>query len=47
MIIEIINIWVKIMAIIVIWEVWKYLGWRLVCWVVDKQMEQYERSKRK
>jgi len=47
MIEAIIHIWVKIVAIIVIWEVWKYLGWKISCWIVDKQMEQYGRNKHK
>ena len=43
----ILSIWIKIVAIIVIWEAWKYYGWQFVCWIVDKQVEQYERDKRK
>ena len=43
----ILSIWIKIVAIIVIWEAWKWVGWRIVCWIVDKQVEQYKRDKRK
>ena len=40
MIEAIIYIWVKIVAIIVIWEVWKYLGWKLTCYLVDRDMDK-------
>ena len=43
----ILSIWIKIVAIIVIWEVWKHLGWKFACWIVDKQVEQYEKNKNK
>jgi len=44
---EIMTIWIKIIGIIVAWEIWKYLGWELVNWWVTKQAERYERDKRK
>ena len=44
---EIVTIWFKIIGIIILWEVWKYLGWELVNWWVTKQTEQYERDKHK
>jgi hypothetical protein len=36
----IIYIWVKIVAIIVLWEVWKYLAWELINWWVEKQVNK-------
>jgi len=44
---EIIILWAKIIGIIIAWEIWKYLGWQFACWLVEKQVEQYERDKRK
>lgn len=44
---EIITIWLKILAIIVIWEVWKYLGWELVNWWVVKQAEKHESNNKR
>jgi hypothetical protein len=38
MITTILTIWLKIIGIIIAWEVWKYLGWRIACWMVDRDM---------
>ena len=45
--IEIFSIWLKIIGIIVLWEIWKYYGWEFVNWWVSRQVEKYERDKRK
>ena len=42
--IEILNIWIKIVAIIALWEAWKYVGWRIACWIVDRQVKKYEKQ---
>ena len=39
---EIVTIWLKIIGIIIAWEVWKFIGWELVNWWVAKQTEQHE-----
>lgn len=39
---EIITIWLKISTIIILWEAWKWVGWRIVCWWAEEQVEQYE-----
>ena len=38
--IEVLNIWIKIVAIIALWEAWKFVGWKLVCWMVDRDMDK-------
>lgn len=47
MIMEILGIWLKIIGIIVAWEIWKWIWWEFTNWWVIKQTEQYERGKRK
>jgi hypothetical protein len=32
----IIYIWVKIVAIILMWEAWKFIGWELINWWMDR-----------
>jgi hypothetical protein len=43
--IEIVTIWLKIIGIIIAWEVWKYIAWKLINWWVSRQVKQYERGK--
>ena len=49
--IEILTIWLKIIGIIILWEVWKYIGWEFVNWWVErqvrKQVREHEKSKSK
>ena len=49
--IEILTIWLKIIGIIILWEAWKYIGWELVNWWVErqvrKQVREHEKSKNK
>ncbi len=40
MIEAILSIWIKIVAIIVIWAVWKYLAWEFINWWVEKQVNR-------
>ena len=40
MIETILSIWIKIVAIIVIWEAWKYFAWELINWWVDRQVNR-------
>lgn len=42
--IEIVTIWLKIIGIIILWEVWKYLGWMFVNWWVERQVEKHEKQ---
>jgi len=42
--IEIVITLLKIIGIIVAWELLKYIGWRIVCWWVEKQVEKYEKQ---
>ena len=39
---EIVTIWLKIIGIIIAWEIWKYLGWELACWFVERQVKKHE-----
>lgn len=43
--IEIVTIWLKIIGIIIVWEVWKYFGWMFVNWWVERQVEKYEKQR--
>ena len=45
--IEIVTIWLKIIGIIIAWELWKFIGWEIANWWVSKQADKYERGKRK
>ena len=40
MVIEIINIWLKIIGIIILWEVWKHFAWEFINWWVDRQVNK-------
>lgn len=42
---EIVTIWLKIIGIIIAWEIWKYIGWELACWLVEKQVKKYENQR--
>jgi hypothetical protein len=43
---EVLTIWLKIIGIIALWELWKWIGWELVNWWVTKQAKRYEKGKR-
>jgi len=47
MVIEIINIWLKIIGIIIVWEVWKHFAWRLIDWWVARHIKKYENRESK
>lgn len=42
--IEILTIWFKIIGIIALWEAWKYIGWELVNWWIEREIKQHERN---
>jgi len=44
MIETIIYIWVKIVAIILMWEAWKYLAWEFINWWMEREIKQHERN---
>ena len=42
---EIVITLIKIIGIIVAWELLKYVGWMFVNWLVKKQVEKYENQR--
>ena len=47
MIETILTIWLKIIGIIIVWEVWKYFAWQMINWWVDRHVKRYENRKSK
>ncbi len=43
--IEILNIWIKIIGIVILWEVWKYFAWEAINWWIDKQIDKHSGGK--
>jgi len=45
--VEIINIWFKIIGIIIVWEVWKYFAWMFLDWWVDRHVKRHKNRESK
>ena len=45
--IEIVIIWLRIIAVIVLWEVWKYFAWKLLNWWLEGHVRKHKNSKSK